>query len=65
LQKGLGLRGATLLILWLLLLLSNAVAQVRAADETLFDQFLGSPLIVLAALFVIAVVAFAYRRIRK
>lgn len=59
------MRGSTLLILWLLLLLSNADAQVRAADETLFDQFLGSPLIVLAALFVIAVVAFAYRRIRK
>ena len=59
------MRGATLLILWPLLLLSNAVAQVRAADETLFDKFLGSPLIVLAALFVIALVAFAYRRIRK
>jgi len=38
---------------------------VNAADETFADQLLGSPLVVLAALLIIAVVAFAYRKVIK
>jgi cadmium resistance protein CadD (predicted permease) len=48
-----------------LLFLSAAVAQVDAADETFFDQFLGSPLLVLVSLIIIVIVAFVYRRIKK
>jgi membrane protease YdiL (CAAX protease family) len=38
---------------------------VRAANEAPADQFLGSPLLVLAALLIIAGLAIVYHRIRK
>jgi NADH:ubiquinone oxidoreductase subunit K len=38
---------------------------VYAADETLVEQFLGSPLLILAAVIIIAALASLYHRIRK
>lgn len=38
---------------------------VHAADETFGAQFLGSPLLILAAVIVIAALASLYHRIRK
>ena len=38
---------------------------VRVADETFVQQFLGSPLLILVALLVIAALASVYHRIRK
>ncbi|MEM2780635.1 MAG: hypothetical protein QW791_07210 [Candidatus Bathyarchaeia archaeon] len=35
------------------------------ADDTLLNQFLGSPLLALAAIIVIVVIAFLYRKVRK
>jgi hypothetical protein len=48
-----------------LILLSAFVGTVKAADESFTSQFLGSPLLALAALVVIDVIAFIYHRIRK
>jgi hypothetical protein len=48
-----------------LILLSAMVDLVNAADESPVDQFLGSPLLILAALIVIAALASLYHRIRK
>lgn len=39
--------------------------QIRAENETLADRFLGSPLLILAALFIIVLIAFLYHKIRK
>lgn len=41
------------------------VETAQAADEAPADQFLGSPLLVLAAVLLIALVAQLYHRIRK
>ncbi len=41
------------------------VGTVQAADESSIEQFLGSPLLILAALLVIAGLAILYHRIRK
>jgi len=38
---------------------------IRAENETLADRFLGSPLLILAALFIIVLIAFLYHKIRK
>jgi hypothetical protein len=38
---------------------------VYAADETLVEQFLGTPLLILAAVIIIAALASLYHRIRK
>jgi hypothetical protein len=38
---------------------------VYATDETLVEQFLGSPLLILAAVIIIAALASLYHRIRK
>lgn len=48
-----------------LILLSALIGTVRAADESFTSQFLGSPLLALAALVVIDVIAFIYHKIRK
>lgn len=48
-----------------IILLSALVGTVRAADESFTSQFLGSPLLALAALIVIDVVAFIYHKVRR
>jgi hypothetical protein len=53
------------LILCSLFLLLAAIDRVSAADESLPDQFLGSPLLILVGVFVIVGLAFVYHRIRK
>jgi cadmium resistance protein CadD (predicted permease) len=51
--------------LFLLLLLFTLVGRAYAADESFIDQFIGSPLLILAAIIVIDVIAFIYHKIRK
>jgi len=46
-------------------LLFALVKVVRAADESFGEQFLGSPLLVLVAVMIIAALAFLYHMIRK
>ncbi|MGB8779092.1 MAG: hypothetical protein WCD81_00385 [Candidatus Bathyarchaeia archaeon] len=48
-----------------LILLSALIGTVRAADESFASQFLGSPLLALAALVVIDAIAFIYHKMRK
>jgi cadmium resistance protein CadD (predicted permease) len=52
-------------VLHLLLFLFASIAKVKAADNSAVDQFLGSPLLILAAILVIDAVAFLYHKIRK
>lgn len=51
--------------LYALTLLSALIGTVRAADESFASQFFGSPLLALAALVVIDVIAFIYHKMRK
>jgi NADH:ubiquinone oxidoreductase subunit K len=48
-----------------LLFVFTLAGVVYAADETLVEQFLGSPLLILAAVIIIASLASLYHRIRK
>jgi len=41
------------------------VTRVYAADESFADRFLGSPLLILAGIFVIVAVALVYHKIKK
>jgi len=41
------------------------ISIVHAADETFTDQFLGSPLLILAAIIIIDVIALIYHKIKK
>ncbi|MBS7633527.1 hypothetical protein KEJ15_07945 [Candidatus Bathyarchaeota archaeon] len=52
-------------VLYVLFFLSALTAKVRAADYSAIDQFIGSPLLVLAAILVIDAVAFLYHKFRK
>lgn len=56
--------GAVSALFWYFLLFSLA-GIVHVADESFGAQFLGSPLLILAAVIVIAVLASLYHRIRK
>jgi hypothetical protein len=58
-------RVATLGICYMLLLTVFSVGAVQAADESFAEQFVGSPLLVLAALMIVAALAVLYRRIKK
>ncbi|MEM2995303.1 MAG: hypothetical protein QXI91_04730 [Candidatus Bathyarchaeia archaeon] len=49
----------------LLMALSVFVGRAYAQDESFIDQFIGSPLLVLAAIIAIDVIAFIYHKIRK
>jgi hypothetical protein len=49
----------------LILFLSALISTVRAAGESFTSQFLGSPLLALAVLIAIDVIALIYHRIRK
>lgn len=48
-----------------LVLLIALVNHVDASDGFAMDQFLGSPLLILVAILVIDIIAFAYHKIRK
>jgi len=48
-----------------LMLLIALVNHVNASDGPAMDQFLGSPLLILGAIFVVDIIALAYRKIRK
>jgi len=54
-----------MLALNLFLFLFVEVDVVKAADESFAEQFLGSPLLILAALILIDVIAFIYHKLRK
>ena len=41
------------------------VSFIRTADESLLDQFLGSPLLALATIAIIVAIAFIYRKVRR
>jgi hypothetical protein len=51
--------------IYLISLVFALVRVVYAADETFVEQFLGSPLLILAAVVIIAAFASLYHRIRK
>lgn len=51
--------------LYILFLLFMLVNFVRAQEEPFVDRFLGSPLLVLAAIIVIDIIAFVYHKIRR
>jgi hypothetical protein len=51
--------------LHVLLFFLALVGVVYGADQPFGDQFIGNPLLILTALIIIDVVAFAYRKIRK
>jgi len=53
------------LALYPLLFLFTLISSVNAADKSVVDQFLGSPLLVLIAIIVIDIIAFIYHKIRK
>jgi hypothetical protein len=48
-----------------LMLLLVAVNRVNAADESFADQFLGSPILILVGVIIVAGLAFIYHRIRR
>ncbi len=51
---------------YFLFLASILVAgQTGVENETFADRFLGSPLLILATLFIIVLIAFIYHKIRK
>ena len=54
-------------VLCSILLLSGLFALTNGvyAEDSLVDQFIGSPLLILAGIIVIVAVAFVYHRIRK
>jgi len=49
----------------MLLPLLTLINSVNAADQFSTDQFLGSPLLALAAIIILDVVALVYHKIRK
>lgn len=59
------MKGRKTLVLYALLFLFTLVNSVNAADGSFADQFLGSPLLILAAIIVIDIIAFIYHKIRK
>jgi hypothetical protein len=57
--------GRMALVLSPLLFFLASIGSIRAGDESFADQFLGSPLLVLAGLFVIVIIALIYHKIRR
>lgn len=52
-------------ILNTLLLTSLFIGVVNAEDESFIEQFIGSPLLILVAIIIIDLIAFAYHKLRK
>jgi len=57
--------GRMALVLSPLLFFLASIGSLRAGDESFADQFLGSPLLILAGLFVIVIIALIYHKIRR
>ncbi|MEM3566366.1 MAG: hypothetical protein QXK18_05790 [Candidatus Bathyarchaeia archaeon] len=54
-----------IIIVHILLLVSAFTNRVYAAEESLPNKFLGSPLLILTAIIIIDIIAYLYRKIRK
>jgi cadmium resistance protein CadD (predicted permease) len=52
-------------VLFPLLFFFTSIGSVEAGDVSFADQFLGSPLLILAGLIVIVIIAFIYHKIRR
>jgi cadmium resistance protein CadD (predicted permease) len=52
-------------IFYTMLVLFSLIGNAWATDESFADQFLGSPLLILASVIVIDAVAFVYHKLRK
>jgi hypothetical protein len=52
-------------VLCLTVFLSALIDVARAEDDFLFSQFLETPLLILAVLIVVDIIAFVYHKIRK
>jgi len=52
-------------ILYSMLVLFSLIGNVWATDEPFADQFLGSPLLILASVIIIDVIALVYHKLRK
>lgn len=52
-------------IVCIFLLVFTLINRVYAAEDSLLNQFLGSPLLALTTIIVIDVIAFLYRKVRK
>lgn len=52
-------------ILYSMLVLFSLIGNVWATDESFADQFLGSPLLILASVIIIDVIALVYHKLRK
>ncbi|MEM3463489.1 MAG: hypothetical protein QXL91_01335 [Candidatus Bathyarchaeia archaeon] len=50
---------------WLMLFFLSLVNIVGASEESLTEQFLGSPLLVLTAIIIMDIIALIYRKIRR
>ena len=59
------MRSRELLALYLLTFLFALISSANAAEDSLADQFLGSPLIILVAIIMIDIVAFIYHKVRR
>ncbi|HVP16837.1 MAG TPA: hypothetical protein VMT42_05690 [candidate division Zixibacteria bacterium] len=59
------MKRAAVLATWSFFLMFALFGDVYAANETFAEQFLGSPLLILAAVVVIAALASLYHRMRK
>lgn len=59
------MRSRELLALYLLVFLFALTRSANAAENSLADQFLGSPLIILVAIIVIDIIAFIYHKVRR
>jgi len=59
------MRNRKLLALYPLTFLFALISSANAAEDSLVDQFLGSPLIILVAIIVIDIVAFIYHKVRR
>jgi len=52
-------------IVCIFLLGFTLISRVYAEEDSLLNQFLGSPLLVLTAIIVVDIIAFLYRKFRK
>jgi hypothetical protein len=59
------LKSATAAALRLALFCFAPVGEVYAADNSVVDQFLGSPLLILAAVIIVDLIAIVYHKMRR
>jgi hypothetical protein len=58
-------RNLATIIFCTLLLVLTSINHAYAAEGSLINQFLGSPLLILTAVIIIDIIAYLYRKIRK